>query len=262
MSSPTSSRTYYSQVAERYDAHPYRSKDPDPYLADFLTKGSDGWVLDLACGTGNQLVANERRWPGVKMVGLDLSAAMLRQARRKAPSLALVQGDALRLPFPDAAFGYVSLQFADHHVADRDGLFGEVWRVLRPGGWLVLINVDPWGMADSWLYRYFPEAWEMDQRRFLPAGRLVRCLEALGFTTRLERQEGKPIISLAQVYAQAQDRATCSNLGLLPEEAWRAGLARIEAEMAHRGAEMPVPAPFALLHLIAVKLSTGEGDPW
>lgn len=94
-------------------------------------------VLEVGCGA-----ASAARWlatEGAHAVGLDLSAGMLRHAReataRSGVRVPLVQGDALALPFPDAAFDIACTAFgAIPFVADSAAVMAEVFRVLRPGG--------------------------------------------------------------------------------------------------------------------------------
>src|SRR5688572_32581148 len=90
-------------------------------------------VLDVATGTG--LVAREAlAIVGAQgsVTGLDPSAGMLEQARTLAFSI--VRGHGERLPFGPASFDFVSMGYALRHVSDLPALFGEMKRVLRPGG--------------------------------------------------------------------------------------------------------------------------------
>ena len=90
-------------------------------------------VLDIATGTG--LVAREALTiVGAEgsVIGLDPSAGMLERAGDL--DIALIRALGERLPCRDASFDFVSMGFALRHVADLEGLFGEMKRVLRPGG--------------------------------------------------------------------------------------------------------------------------------
>lgn len=97
-------------------------------------------VLDIATGTG--LVAREALatvGAAGRVTGLDPSAGMLAEAGRL--PMALVRGLGEKLPFRDASFDFVSMGFALRHVADLEGLFGEMRRVLRPGGTACVLEI-------------------------------------------------------------------------------------------------------------------------
>ena len=97
-------------------------------------------VLDIATGTG--LVAREALaivgGEGC-VVGLDPSAGMLAQAVTL--DIPLVRALGERLPCRDASFDFVSMGFALRHVADLDGLFTEIRRVLKPGGTACILEI-------------------------------------------------------------------------------------------------------------------------
>src|SRR5262249_61616118 len=77
-----SSRVDYDALAELYDSTPHREKSADPELITFLAGRAPAatlTLLDIACGTGNQQIANRGLTPSAKLVGLDGSLGMLRQ---------------------------------------------------------------------------------------------------------------------------------------------------------------------------------------
>lgn len=96
-------------------------------------------VLDAGCGTGYLAAGLRRARPDVVVVGSDLSAGMLSNAR-SAGAWPLVQGDAGRLPFGDGAFDLVVARGVLHHLPDVAGALGEWRRVLAPGGAVVLLS--------------------------------------------------------------------------------------------------------------------------
>lgn len=85
-------------------------------------------ALDVGTGTGVGARAIRKRFPGADVVGTDLAPEMLAEARRLAPDITFVEGDAARLPFDDESFDLLAhnnmIPFPD-----------EIARVLRPGGW-------------------------------------------------------------------------------------------------------------------------------
>jgi ubiquinone/menaquinone biosynthesis C-methylase UbiE len=95
-------------------------------------------LLEVSCGRGGGLAHLAGRWPGtLAAVGLDWSGnalATCRERHCRLDNLSFVQGDALSLPFPDGAFDVVLNVEASNDYGDYAGFFGEVNRVLRPGG--------------------------------------------------------------------------------------------------------------------------------
>jgi ubiquinone/menaquinone biosynthesis C-methylase UbiE len=117
-------RVDYDRIGSRYDDEAVRQRDADPELVAFLQErgspdGAGISVLDIGCGTGIQLVANEARFPGLVQCGIDLYPAMLDAARSKSARIRWVRGNAGELPFAGASYDFVSAQCCFHHVQDR-----------------------------------------------------------------------------------------------------------------------------------------------
>jgi ubiquinone/menaquinone biosynthesis methyltransferase len=100
-----------------------------------------GPVLDLCAGTMDltALVARER--PGDRLVALDFSPAMLAAGKRKAPGAEIVVGDATALPFADGEFAAVICGFGMRNLGDVRLGVREAFRVLRPGGVFVTLEL-------------------------------------------------------------------------------------------------------------------------
>ena len=93
-------------------------------------------VLDLAAGTG--VSTEELARSGASAVGVDLSLGMLRAGRLRRPAVTLLAGDALALPFKDAAFDAVAISFGLRNLVDPVAGLRELARVTRPGGRIVV----------------------------------------------------------------------------------------------------------------------------
>jgi ubiquinone/menaquinone biosynthesis C-methylase UbiE len=100
-------------------------------------------VLDLGTGTGTLARTMLRRWPSVRVTGIDLSDEMIRATQRHAEEeltaeqlarLDLRQAAADRLPFDDRSFDAAVSSFVLQLVPNRQAVYREVARVLRPGG--------------------------------------------------------------------------------------------------------------------------------
>jgi demethylmenaquinone methyltransferase/2-methoxy-6-polyprenyl-1,4-benzoquinol methylase len=100
-------------------------------------------VLDLGCGTGWATLEIASRLEGTgKVVGLDLSEAMIEQARQKQPAfrydnVEFVQESASSLSY-DSCFDCVVSTNAFHHFADKEQVFANVWQSLKRGGTFVI----------------------------------------------------------------------------------------------------------------------------
>jgi ubiquinone/menaquinone biosynthesis C-methylase UbiE len=117
--------------------------DLEAMVAAAELRGSER-LLDLGCGPGH---AAARFAPhAAEVVGLDLTEAMLAQARAMAAergiaNLRFEHGDASALPFPDARFDRVTSRLSAHHYADPAAVLREVARVLAPDGSFLLVDV-------------------------------------------------------------------------------------------------------------------------
>src|SRR3954469_25113172 len=147
----------YDRVAEEYALRisgELAHKPLDRQLLDRFAAEVEGLglVCDLGCGPGD--VARYLHDRGVQVTGLELSAAMVEQARRLNPGIAFRQGDMLALDVEDGAWGGIAAFYSIIHVprARIAAALAEMHRVLRPGGLLLLafhvgnetIHLDEW----------------------------------------------------------------------------------------------------------------------
>jgi demethylmenaquinone methyltransferase/2-methoxy-6-polyprenyl-1,4-benzoquinol methylase len=106
--------------------------------------GSTGAIiLDVACGTGDlSLTLSETT--GARVVGTDFCRPMLEIAARKTgnrnPTIQLIEGDALRLPFLDCSFEAVTIAFGLRNLSDVERGLAELLRVLKPGGHVAVLE--------------------------------------------------------------------------------------------------------------------------
>lgn len=108
-------------------------------IMDMAGVGAGDRVLEAGCGTG--VLAREvihRVRPDGSVTGLDLSESMLSVARGLCPEVDFRQGNAMDLPFDDGSFDVVIASFMLMFVPEPARAVSEFWRVLRPGGRLVI----------------------------------------------------------------------------------------------------------------------------
>ena len=99
-------------------------------------------VLDVACGTGNLAIPAART--GAEVTGVDIATNLLEQARSRAVAEGLTalfdEGDAEKLPYPDASFDVVISMFGVMFAPRPELSAAELLRVCRPGGTIALAN--------------------------------------------------------------------------------------------------------------------------
>jgi ubiquinone/menaquinone biosynthesis C-methylase UbiE len=145
-------------------------------------------LLDLGCGTGAFLREVKRNYPRLAVSGLDLSAPYLEIARRRLVAwsrVELVEGAAEAIPAADAAFDIVTALYLLHELPGRirRAVAGEIRRVLKPGGRLILVDSLQSGDEPDYdaLLDYFPIAFHEPYYASYLAEDLDR-LFSLGFT--------------------------------------------------------------------------------
>lgn len=141
---------YREWFGEEYLAlYPHRDEEEARAAIDLVCRDCappDGLILDLACGAGRHMLEFERR--GLNVVGLDLSAALLHEARDRNRDLRLVRGDMRHLPFGEESFQFVANFFTSFgYFADPEEdaqVLSEIRRVMKYGGRFALdfLNAD------------------------------------------------------------------------------------------------------------------------
>ena len=117
----------------------------NPFALGPLNLGED--VLDVGCGAGmDTLIAAQMVGPTGSVTGIDVTPEMAAKARRSVTVMGLetvtiVEGSAEQLPFPDASFDVVISNGVIDLIPDKDAVFSEIVRVLRPGGRIQLADV-------------------------------------------------------------------------------------------------------------------------
>ncbi len=116
-------------------------------LLSFLSPREGQYVLDLATGTGDQVLGLFHAGSPVQSaVGMDVADKMLRTARRKVSkaglshAIALMMGTATRIPFKDRIFDAVTISFGIRNVVDVSQSLKEAYRVLKLGGRVLVLE--------------------------------------------------------------------------------------------------------------------------
>lgn len=127
---------HFRFIAPLYD-HVFGGDAANHQTDEFLQLPIDGWLLDAGGGTGR--VSQHYAAQAAGVVVLDVSLGMLRQANEK-DGLHAAAGLVEKLPFSSAFFERILIVDAFHHFFTHDLAVRELWRVLRPGGRLLIVE--------------------------------------------------------------------------------------------------------------------------
>jgi malonyl-CoA O-methyltransferase len=156
-------RRAFARAASSYERHDALQRDIESRLFESLDyyEGKPRRVLDVGCGTGRGTALLKKRWRDAEVIALDVSLAMLREARRHHGwfrPFGRVCADGQALPFPDHSMDVVYSNLCLQWCNSPRPLLAECARVLKPGGFMVASSLGPdtlmelreaWAAADA-----------------------------------------------------------------------------------------------------------------
>ena len=234
-----SASTNYDEASGQYDLSRRAGQKTSELLIELLNPTEDAWVLDLGCGTGNFLT--ELDTIPAKLLGMDISAGMLTQARAKTSKAKLILADGVAIPLQDRSFQTAYSILVLHHIPDKIRLMSEVYRILHRKGRFVIQSCSHEQLSTFWFYHYFPRGLQIDRKRFPDFTELSAMLMEVGFKD--ISIHPCPFEALfketPELYLNKSYRDGCSTFFLLTPEEIRQGCERIKEDVSSgRAAEI------------------------
>ena len=175
------SETYYDDHAKKFD------RSFDGFLSGFFKRyilknldlPTNAKVLDVGSATGRLLTMLASKQP-FEGVGLDISSQMTELAQKQHPEFSFVTGSAMQLPFEDQSFDVLICSASFHHFPSPETFLKEAKRVLKPGGKLVIAEIQIpifHGLYNGYIRRFSTEG----DVKVYTFDELMTLLEAAGF---------------------------------------------------------------------------------
>ena len=162
---PDSIRNLFDNIAPTYDLlNHLLSLRRDHYwrkMAVQELRGLEGWILDIATGTGDVAIEIiHQNGHHRKVFGLDFSQPMIKRAQQKvlekgmSKTIALSLGDALSLPFRDSTFSASMIAFGLRNIVKKEQALSEMVRVIKKGGKVIILEFT--FPQKGWMRRLYP----------------------------------------------------------------------------------------------------------
>ena len=190
----------FTKAAGRYESdhagiYEMCKKDYPDILEELETEPFSD-LLDAGCGPAPMISLLAEKYPKRHYTGLDLTPAMIEQAKKKQiPNATFVVGDCENFPFEDNSFDAIICSNSFHHYPNPQAFFDSVKRCLRPGGRLILRDVT----TDNQLVRWFMDKIELPLANLCGHGdvrtatreTVMSCCQKAGLTVeKFEKRKG------------------------------------------------------------------------
>lgn len=226
----------YDQIASEYNQRypASQSWERGQALLELARKLKAKNILEVGSGTGFWLNLLYQVTP--HLYGMDFSAGMISQAQLQPAPLKLTRGTAVQLPYQNGTFDLLYSVDAIHHFGDSRAFIADAFRVLKPGGALAIIGHDPHSGEGNWyIYDYFDTVYQTDLERYPSSGMIKNLMKQVGFIN-IENHDVEHILNIHVGEGVLNDpfikHSATSQLALLSEETYLAGIEKIKADLA------------------------------
>ena len=243
-------RVDYDQLAPTYHsryAGPTKLEGIARALVELASQVQAEAALEVGSGTGR--FSEDLRKTVPRVYGCDASPGMLRQAARRLGAERLIAAHANHLPFAPESFDLIACINAIHHFDNADAFVADAFELLRPGGALAVVGMDPRVVRHRYYYHYFEGAYDIDMRRYASFGHWVDTFSQAGLDhVELRIVETPRVMFIGPEILKDPFLAKESNslLTLLSDEVYQSGLRKIEADAA-AGKTFEAELPFGMI---------------
>lgn len=166
-------------------------------------------VLDVGCGTGFAVIEIARQLDRGKACGIDISPGMIEKARRNIPEellgrVSFHQASADGIPYPDGEFDYILCTNSFHHYPDTQRALKEMYRVLRPGGMLVILDNATDLSLYTWAWDRILRLFETGHVRYYTTNELGEMISRAGYEEVCLRYRKNNMMKHGKLFASLQ----------------------------------------------------------
>lgn len=199
-------------------------------------------VLDLGCGVGRFLDPLAQAFPCARVVGVEPAMAMIHEVRVcPGARISLVRARAPALPFSDRSFDIIFISMVLHYLVDPIQGLRDCYRILRPGGALLVRSGTKESIPSFRFLADFPKAMRIELERMPTRRRLVETVRSAGLSgVTLESVTQISVRTYSEYYERVRLRGFPS-LALISDDDFRKGLARFAETCQHQAPHAAPP---------------------